>query len=161
MALCALPEKEPLAVQEPESLSEPTVSELKALLLACDSLVQLNELKRLHRKTIGKAYDSMSDVEQATVDAIRALAVPYKVFKYLGEEIKVGTQRLIRGMLVYIDPQTQVRASAYSVPVWAIDGVASGLRKPINVSVSLMREVVKAVLPLQAQDGDTEQLGLI
>lgn len=150
-------------VVEPESKPEPqqTVTELKALLLACDSRVQLNELKRKHRKVIDEAYSSMSEKEQSHIDALLALAVPYKVFKYLGEEIKLGQARLLKGTLVYLDPRTQVRANAYSLPVWAIDGVANGQRKPINVSVSLMQEVVKALKPTHTQDGDTDQLGLI
>lgn len=78
-----------VAVNEPKPESKPapelTLEELKALLLACDSLVQLNEIKRSHSKTVAKAYDSMSAEEQARVDALAATAVPHKVFKYLGE----------------------------------------------------------------------------
>lgn len=111
-----VPESVPESL-EPESVPEPTLDELIALLLACDSLVQLNELKLKHKKTIAKAYNSMSAREQAHVDALRALTVPHKVFKYLGEEIKQGTERLIRGTLVYLDPQVQVRSSTRSAPV--------------------------------------------
>jgi hypothetical protein len=157
------PESVPLSESEPQpTWSEPqsTVSELKALLLACDSLVQLNKLKRKHRQTIAKAYDSMSEKEQAHVDALAALAVPYKVFKYLGEEIQLGTERLLSGMLVYIDPQAQVRATASSVPVWAINGVSVGWKRAINVSLSVLQEVVKVVCKSQNQDGG-QQMDLI
>jgi hypothetical protein len=132
------------AVLEPEQqpVKQPTLEELKALLGACDSLVQLRELKRKHSKTVAIAYDSMSAEEQAHVDAIAALSVPHKVFKYIGDEIRQGTERLIKGTLVYLDPQSQVRSSSYSAEVWAIDGVSSGWKRPINVSFSLIKEVV-------------------
>ena len=86
----------------------------------------------------------MNELEQAHIDALRALSVPHKVFKYLGDEIRLGTERLIRGTLVYLDPATQVRSSAQSAPVWSINGVPSGWVRPIEVSLSLLQEVVKA-----------------
>lgn len=149
------------AVLEPDQQpdKQPTLDSLKALLLACDSLVQLRELKRKHSKTIAIAYGSMSAEEQARVDALAALAVPHKVFKYMGEEIKQGTERLIKGTLVYLDPQAQVRSSSYSAPVWAINGVTSGWKRPINISFSLLQEVVKVVLPDEL--GGSQQIGLI
>jgi hypothetical protein len=148
------------APSQPEVVStELTLEELKALLLACDSLVQLNELKRSHKKTTATVYRSMSEKEQAHVDALAALAVPHKVYKYLGDEIKQGTQRLIRGTLVYLDPRTQVRAKARSVLVWALNGVPSGWKQPIEVSLNLLKEVVKVVLPLDETGG--QQMGLI
>lgn len=48
----------------------------------------------------------------------------------------------------------------YSVPVWAIDGVATGWLHPIQVSQCLLREVVKAINPSQEEDGG-QQMGLI
>lgn len=152
------PEPEP--VSESVSQPEPTLEELKALLLACDSLVQLQQLKREHLQTLTKAYDSMTEKEQARVDAIAALAVPHRVFKYLGDTIVQGSSRLLKGTLVYIDPQTQLRANAYSAPVWAINGVSSGWQRPVSVSQSLLKEVVKAALPEQEHDGG-QQMGLI
>jgi hypothetical protein len=144
--------------QQSKSEQQPTLEELKALLLARDSLVQLRELKRKHSKTIAIAYDSMSAEEQAHVDALAALAVPHKVFKYLGDEIRQGTQRLIKGTLVYLDPQVQVRSSSYSAKVWAIDGVSSGWKRPINVSFSQIKEVVKAIKPSQEDGGQLRGL---
>ncbi len=88
---------EPAPVDEPASEPEPTLEELKALLLARDSLVQINSLKRKHSKTVAIAYNSMNVEEQSHVDALAALAVPHKVFKYLGDEIKQGQARLIKG----------------------------------------------------------------
>lgn len=156
-----LPESElAFAVLEPKSESKLSLEELKALMLACDSLVQFNELKRIHNKTIAQAYCSMTESQQAYIDAIRALTVPHKVFKYLGEEIKQETQRLIKGTLVYLDPALQVRASTYSALVWAINGISSGWKQPVEVSLSLLQEVVKAVLPSQNQDSG-QQMGLI
>jgi len=146
---------------EPEPVDEPTLDELKALLLACDSLVTLNSLKRSHRKTIATAYRSMSEKEQAHIDAIAALAVPYKVFKYLGDEIRLGSEQLHKGTLVYLEPKAQVRSSTRSAPVWAINGVTSGWLRPIEVSLSLLREVVKAGLPKTNQQDSGQQLGLI
>ena len=141
---------------------EPTLSELKALLLASNTLTALNEVKRKHNKTIGKAYCALQELEQAHIDAIAALAVPYKVFKYLGEELTLGTQRLVRGELVYIDPQTQLRRStAVTAPVWAINGVGSGWKRSVDVSLSLLKEIRKAVLPETANSDDAQQMGLI
>ena len=68
-------------------------------------MAALTSLKRTHKKTIGKAYRALTESEQAQVDSLAALQVPHKVFKYLGEEIKLGAERLIKGTLVYIDPQ--------------------------------------------------------
>lgn len=155
----ALPESVTM-VNEPQKETQPTVEELLAVLLACDSLVQLNSLKCKHNKTIAKAYNSMSKSEQAHVDAIAALAVPYKVYKYLGDTIVQGTSQLLQGTLVYIDPHTIVRSTASSAPVWTINGVSSGWSRPIQVSLSLLQEVSKAVLPNSEHDGG-QQLGLI
>jgi hypothetical protein len=77
----------------------------------------------------------------------------------MGDEIRQGTERLIKGTLVYLDPQAQVRSSSYSAEVWAIDGVSSGWKRPISVSVSLLQEVVKVVLPDDLGGG--QQMGLI
>jgi len=139
---------------------EQTLEELKALLLACDTLAALSSLKQTHKKTIGKAYRSMNELEQAQIDALAALAVPHAVFKYLGEEIKLGAERLIKGTLVYIDPRAQVRSNARSALVWAINGVSSGWLTPIEVSLSLLKEVIKTMSPNENQSGG-QQLGLI
>lgn len=152
------PVDKPESVPEPQP--EPTLESLRAMLLACDSLVQLTELMRLHKQSIATVYNSMSQNEQAHVDGLAALKVPYKVFKYTGDEIRQGQARLIRGTLVYFDPTAQVRTSAYDVPVWALNGVSSGWKHPIYVSLNLLLEVVKAVLPESNQDGG-QQMGLI
>lgn len=155
------PESELVSEPDPESVpvSVPTLEELKSLLLACESLVQLDELKRKHKQSIATAYNSMNELDQAHVDGLAALAVPYKVFKYLGDTIVQGTERLLRGALVYVDPQTQVKATAYDAPVWSINGVASGWKRPINISFSLLQEVMKVVLPDEL--GGSQQIGLI
>ena len=62
--------------------------------------------------------------------------------------------------LVYLDPVLQVRASTYSALVWAINGISSGWKQPVEVSLSLLQEVVKAVLPSQNQDSG-QQMGLL
>jgi len=144
---------------EVESEPQPTLEELKALLLACDTLTALNQLKRTHRKTIGKAYRSMTEKEQSQIDVIAALAVPQKVYKYVGDEIRQGTERLTPGTLVYLDPHTPVRASAHNAPVWALNGVASGWTRPMDVSFSVLQEVVKPVLP--SDNRDQQQMDLI
>lgn len=144
-----------------QNASWPTVSELIALILACNTLVQVNELKRNNSQTFALAYSAMSQKEQDKVDAIAATSVPQRVFKYLGDSFQQGTERLIKGTLVYVDPQTQVRTTASSVPVWAINGVSSGWNSPIHVSISLLHEVVKAVLPGPEDHNGNQQLGLI
>jgi len=68
------------------------------------------------------------------------------------------SERLLRGTLVYVDPQTMLRTTAYSAPVWAINGVRSGWVRPIEVSFSQLKEVVKFVLQ-DFQDGG-QQMGL-
>ena len=102
----------------------------------------------------------MTEKEQDLVDALAALAVPHKVFKYLGEEIKLGAERLIKGTLVYIDPRAQVRSNARSALVWAINGVSSGWKQPVEVSLSLLKEVIKMILPNENQSGG-QQMGLL
>jgi len=168
--LFALPEMQapvpPESESVPESLEldlepQPTLEKLKALLLACNTLTALNELKRSHKKTITTAYRSMSEKEQAHIDALAALAVPHKVFKYLGDEIRRGSEQLHKGTLVYLDPQIQVRSSARSARVWAINGVTSGWLRPIEVNLSLLQEVVKAGLPETNQPDSGQQMGLI
>jgi len=147
-------------LSQTESVVSNTGSELKALLLACNTLATLNELKRNHKKTIGKAYRALTEFEQAHVDAIAALAVSHKIFKYMGAEITHGTERMVKGTLVYLDPHAQVRGGVSSAPVWAINGVGSGWKQPIYVCLGLLQEVVKAVLPSESNRGG-EQLGFM
>jgi len=142
---------------EPEPQS--TLEELKAMLLACNTLTALNQIKRMHKKTIGKAYRSMTEKEQSQIDAIAALAVPQKVYKYVGDEIRQGTERLMPGTLVYLDPHTPVRASDQSAPVWALNGMANGWTRPIDVSFSMLKEIAKAFLP--SNNSEQQQMGLL
>lgn len=149
------------SAQAPESAKElpspqPQLEELKALLLACSTLVQLDNLKRSH-KGIGKAYRALSESEQNRIDAIAALAVPYKVYKYCGE----ATGQLRSGALVYIDPSATLRALGRFAPVWVLNGVARGWKAPVEVSLSLLRSVVKAVSIELPETDLGQQMGLI
>lgn len=60
---------------------------------------------------------------------------------------------------MYLDPQFEVKATAGSAKVWAINGVSSGWKRPISVSFSQIKEVVKAIKPSQEDGG--QQMGLI
>ncbi|MDB9514988.1 DUF3987 domain-containing protein [Kamptonema animale CS-326] len=139
----------------------PTLEELKALIVACQSLTELKTLNKQHGITnVGKAYQALNLLQQAHIDSIAANAVPHKVYKYLGQPIKVGQQRLKSGALVYIDPQTaaRMRPSAMNASVWDLNGVPRGWTEPVEVPLSDLKEVVKfnsevvpSVLPFREQ----------
>lgn len=139
----------------------PTLEELKALMVACQSLTELKTLNKQHGITdVGKAYQALNLLQQAHIDSIAANAVPHKVYKYLGQPIKVGQQRLKSGALVYIDPQTaaRMRPSAMNASVWDLNGVPRGWKEPVEVPLSDLKEVVKfnsevvpSVLPFREQ----------
>ncbi|WP_449416066.1 DUF3987 domain-containing protein [Phormidium nigroviride] len=139
----------------------PTLEELKALMVACQSLTELKTLNKQHGITnVGKAYQALNLLQQAHIDSIAANAVPHKVYKYLGQPIKVGQQRLKSGALVYIDPQmaARMRPSAINASVWDLNGVPRGWKEPVEVPLSDLKEVVKfnsevvpSVLPFREQ----------
>ncbi len=124
----------------------PTLEELKALIVACQSLTELKTLNKQHGITnVGKAYQALNLLQQAHIDSIAANAVPHKVYKYLGQPIKVGQQWLKQGALVYIDPQAaaRMRPSAMNASVWDLNGVPRGWKEPVEVLLSDLKEVVK------------------
>ena len=158
------PSLEPLVSSSPEPNTPPcppTLEELKALIVACQSLTELKTLNKQHGITnVGKAYQALNLLQQAHIDSIAANAVPHKVYKYLGQPIKVGQQRLKHGALVYIDPQmaARMRPSAMNASVWDLNGVPRGWTEPVEVLLSDLKEVVKfnsevvpSVLPFREQ----------
>lgn len=123
----------------------PTLAELKALLLACTTLEKLQAIIATHKVGSRQAYAALTQKEQAQVDSIAATAVPYQVYKYLGKGEKQGQEQLTGGQLVYIDPNSDRSENVDYAPVWLINGTECGWRVPINVSLSELQAVQKAI----------------
>jgi hypothetical protein len=122
--------------------SSPTLAELQGLLLACKTLASLKELKKKYSDRVGEAYQKLSQQEQLIVDAVSATAVPYQVFKYVGESQTEDDHSLRRGSLVYIDPN-EGKANKHHVGVWLLRGIELGWRKAVTVSRDLLLEIEK------------------
>ena len=123
---------------------QPTLQELQALLLSCQTLVQLKKLKQQYSPpSLHQAYRSLSSQQKQQVDAVSAQSVPHAVYKYVGNSLKQDGQRLPTGALVYIDPNAKVnRAVSRQVPVWLLRCLELGWRCAIAVSRDCL-ELVK------------------
>ena len=126
------------------SPSHPPLSELKALLMASNSLAQLKALKKQHGERIKDAYGSLNPQQQLHIDGLEATAVPYKVYKYTGSLIEANGQSLEPGMLVYLDPKVKNQNSTI-VPVWLMRGLELGWRQAVSVSKDCLRLIEKAI----------------
>ncbi len=118
---------------------------MKALLLACQTLVELKALKKTHGQGFIDAYCCLNSEEQFQVDAICATAVPYQVYKYTGETIKQNGQTLKTGTLVYLDPNASIHKGALTLPVWLLQGLELGWRQALSVSRNCLMAMEKAV----------------
>jgi hypothetical protein len=142
MAALILPQNQ-LPVNNPDPAS--TLEELKALLLACQTLSELKNLKQRHGEPVDAAYRALLPEQQQAVDRVAATAVPYAVYKYQGETIEREGQKLVAGALVYIDPNAAVRQSHQYVPVWLLRGLEFGWQQAVSVSRHCLTLVEKAV----------------
>jgi hypothetical protein len=121
---------------ELSSPKPPTVDELKALLLACETLAQIQNLKKKHKKhkkLVKEAYSALTPDEQIKIDGIAATAVPHDVYKYLGPQKKVEGMLIEPGTLVYLDPASKQRNS-YHFKVRLLQGVNQSWQKVLNIS---------------------------
>jgi hypothetical protein len=112
----------------------PTLVQLQALLLACQTLSALQALKAEHTpKLVSEAYKALSDEQQLHVDGLSANAIEYPVFKYVGQLLKSTGQTLVSRALVYIDPRVTALAYSITVPVWGLGEFGKGWKEPIQV----------------------------
>jgi hypothetical protein len=112
--------------------------------MACESLSQLNTLKKKHGKGIKDAYASLNTSQQLKIDGIEATAVSHNIYKYTGSLIEANGQSLKPGMLVYIDPKLR-NQNANLVPVWLMRGLELGWRQAVLVSKDCLRLIEKAI----------------
>ncbi|ACK74138.1 Primase 2 (plasmid) [Gloeothece citriformis PCC 7424] len=119
------------------------LASIQGLLLACKTISDYNSLlKKYNPQLIEKAYRVLPEKQQLIVDSLLATSVPYPVFKYKGQKTRNTDGFEIKlGMLVYLDSNN--RSKAYSVKVWALNGVALGQCQPVFVTRSSLEEVKK------------------
>ncbi|NJO93138.1 MAG: hypothetical protein HC820_00020 [Hydrococcus sp. RM1_1_31] len=86
--------------QQPLEDSQPTLAQLQALLLACQSLSELKNLKQKHTEKVCEAYRALPTEQQLIIDGIAATTVNHQVFKYVGKLLEKDGQRLTPGALV-------------------------------------------------------------
>ena len=132
-------------VVEQHADSQPTLAELQGMLLACQTLSALKELKKQNTsQRMEEAYSALPFDQQLKVDGVSAKAVPFQVFKYTGQKRSNSEGFEIKaGMLVYLDNQS--RQTAYSANVWALNGVKEGQRSPVSLERDKLVQVEKAV----------------
>jgi hypothetical protein len=124
----------------------PTLAQLQALLLACQTLSALQALKAKHTsKQVGEAYKALSDEQQLHIDGLSATAVEYPVFKYVGQLLKSAGQTLVSRALVYIDPRVTALTHSITVPVWGLGGFGNDWKEPIQVDRKDLVPVEKIV----------------
>jgi hypothetical protein len=128
-----------------ELLSPPPPNlELKALLLACETLTQLQALKKDYGKTaIKRVYLDCTQEQQSGIDALEACLIDAPVFKYIGQEILSNRDHfcLFPGCLVYLDPNSH-RSSSLA-QVWLLDGIQQGQRLPVAVNQLWLQPIHK------------------
>jgi hypothetical protein len=103
MVALALPHNQlPAASPDPTppEPAAPTLDELKALLLACQTLNQLKTLKQRHGERVDAAYRALAPELQQAVDRVAATAVPYEVsyqLSVISEQLSASISSLITG----------------------------------------------------------------
>jgi hypothetical protein len=127
---------------------QPTLAELKALLLAAQTLTDLRALKKKYPDRVRLAYHALCQEQQLLVDGLAASLVPHEVFKYTGPTLLRDGQKLVKDALVYLDPSSSKRSKSPHVKVWWLKGVSSGWNKAIEVSRDCLVAVKKAVAPV-------------
>jgi hypothetical protein len=65
----------------------PTLAELQALLLACQSLSELSRVQAKHKEQAQDAYRAMSLENQLQIDGLTATQYKEPIFKYIGTQI--------------------------------------------------------------------------
>ncbi len=129
---------------EDETQSSPTLDELKSLLLACQTWVQLKQVQKQHPELCVAAYTALEPVEQRQVDAIAATEVNQEVYKYVGPQRKVDGVEIQPGTLVYLDPQSNQKNRVH-LRVRLLQGINQGWQKVVEISAEALLAVEKAV----------------
>ncbi len=130
---------------EPEP---PTLQELIAMLLACESLTQYKTIVRQHGELAVDAYRAMSVEQQLVVDGLTANQYNSPIYKYLGEWRVRGTQTLRHGDLVRL--MTDKRHLLASVlPLDCPLGEEQ--QRVIDVNPKHLVEVIRREAPPQGQ----------
>ena len=144
-AIATMESTEVTEVTESESdVTQPTLAECKALLLAAETLTDLKRLKKKHGQQVTQAYRSLKMEEQLKIDGISATAFEVEIFKYVGKSVARDGLRLAHGALVYIEPRFKLSALSIRVPVWLMKGLKLGWNKAIEVSRDCLIAVEKA-----------------
>lgn len=148
-----------LATPPSPNPTETSIAELKALLIAAQSLSELKALKKEHgSQRVAQAYSTLPIEQQLVIDGISATGIRGEVFKYVGNRtLKSDGQLLLPGALVYIDPNAKVTKSSIRVPVWLLKGLKLGWDTAIEVSRDCLVEVKKAFTPVVDAVGEVHQ----
>jgi hypothetical protein len=136
------PVTDSLPASETETVQPPTLAQLQALLLACQTLTALEQIKQTHAPDLlQQAYQSLDFDRQLQIDGIAALAVSHPVFKYTGSPQTAGNLTIQPGMLVYLDPYT--RQTDNTVWAWAIDCHQQKQEEPVALMKNCLIPVPK------------------
>ncbi|MEL4898349.1 hypothetical protein [Crocosphaera sp. Alani8] len=136
-ALTKAVKKKPLPVS-------PTLDELKSLLLACQTWVELKQLHKEHPEQTKAVYKALNPSQQVQLDAIAATEVNQDVFKYVGSQRKVDGVEIEPGTLVYLDPQSNNKNRLH-LKVRLLQGINQGWQKVVEISRDALEAVEKAV----------------
>ncbi len=154
-ALSQATESEPTETQP----VPPTLDELKTLLLACSTWVELKQVQKQHPQEAKAAYTALTSDEQRILDAIAATEVNQDVFKYVGQKRKVDGVEIEHGTLVYLDPQSTNKNRPH-LKVRLLQGINQGWQKVVEISKDALLAVEKAVNDgldaIEGQQGNLE-----
>ena len=129
---------------EQSPVSPPSLNELKSLLLASKTWVELKQLHKQHPSQAKVAYTALTPSEQQILDAIAATEVNQDVFKYVGQKRKVDGVDIEPGTLVYLDPQSSNKNRLH-LKVRLLQGFNQGWQKVVEISKDALTLVEKAV----------------
>ncbi|EAZ89146.1 DUF3987 domain-containing protein [Crocosphaera chwakensis] len=132
------------ALDKATETAPPTLDELKSLLLACQSWVQLKQVQKQHPEQAKAAYTDMDSDKQRQIDAIAATEVNQEVYKYVGPQRKVDGVEIQPGTLVYLDPQSGNKNRPH-LKVRLLQGINQGWQKVVEISRDALQAVEKAV----------------
>ena len=124
--------------------SPPTLDELKSLLLACQTWVQLKQVQKQHPEQAKVAYTALTSDEQRILDAIAATEVDQDVYKYVGPQRKYDGVEIEPGTLVYLDPESTNKNRPH-LKVRLLQGINQGWQKVVEISKDALLAVEKAV----------------
>ncbi len=122
----------------------PPLDELKSLLLACQTWVQLKQVQKQHPSQAKAAYTALTSDEQQSLDAIAATEVNQDVFKYVGPQRKVDGVDIEPGTLVYLDPKSNNKNRPH-LKVRLLQGINQSWQKVVEISRDALLAVEKAV----------------